>query len=227
MTGQDDDPPVCGSTDTDSGKPCQMRVSDPVERCRYHPDDGDPDVPDGQGAPEGNDNAVGNRGGPGAPDGNYFAVKTGEHMDAKRRLQFLIDEGEEELAQAFANNYVQAIEAGASPEGAMEIATAKAFGRHLERDLIRDQFTRELYHEGEKVADVFDNDRMSAVTSLMREARLLRREEGITANSGQDSGAGGAHGNKDQLIDADAWSDHGQDSDSGAGAGAGTEGGTA
>jgi len=204
----DDGEPICGSTDTASEDPCQMRVSEPGERCRYHPDDGEPDVPANQGAPEGNQNAVGNPGGPGAEEGNYYAVKTGEHMDAKRRLRFLLDEGEEELAQAFANNYVQTIDAGASPQGAFEIATAKAFGRHLERDLIRDQFSRDLYHEGELVAEVFDNDKMSAVTSLMREARLLRREEGITANSGSES-ASKAHANKDQLIDSDAWGEGG------------------
>ena len=58
----DDDKNVCGSAETESGDPCQRPAGwgtshNGEGRCRDHP---------GRGAPEGNDNAVGNKGGPGA-----------------------------------------------------------------------------------------------------------------------------------------------------------------
>lgn len=47
--GQDDEQPVCGSTDTDDSHPCQFPVSDPSDRCHMHPEDGD-GPPDGHGS---------------------------------------------------------------------------------------------------------------------------------------------------------------------------------
>lgn len=65
----DDDRPRCGSTDTNSGDPCRMPVSDPDDRCFMHPEDGsgppeghgsgDPDHTMGDGDQvEGNKNAM-------------------------------------------------------------------------------------------------------------------------------------------------------------------------
>lgn len=133
-------------------------------------------------------------------------MKTGEHTSAKRRLEFLVEEGKEALAQSFADAYLSAIDRGADPQGAVKIATSEAFAEKLERDLISEDFQRDLYHEGELVARVFDNDRASAITSFYRESRLMSREEAIT-NYSRDDGAASAHGNKDRLVDADAWGD--------------------
>jgi len=201
----DDGEPICGrgTGDDGDGPPCERRVSDPGTACFLH---GDQDLPDRYGAPEGNDNAVGNPGGDGAPEGNFFALKTGEHTSAKRRLEFLVEEGEEELAQAFADAYISAIDRGADPQGAVKIATSDAFAEKLERDLVMEDFKRDLYHEGELVARVRDTETMGAITSFYRESRLMSREEAITNHSRNDSGTS-AHGNKDRLVDADAWGD--------------------
>lgn len=202
----DEGTPICARERDTDGEPCERTVSEPGEACYMH---GDQDLPEEKrpGAPEGNDNAVGNEGGPGAPEGNFFALKTGEHTSAKRRLEFLVEQGEEELAQSFADAYISAIDRGADPQGAVKIATSEAFAEKLERDLIAEGFERDLYHEGEHVGRVFDSDRASAVTSFYRESRLMSREEAITNYSRDDGAGASAHGNKDQLIDSDAWGD--------------------
>lgn len=58
----DDEKNVCGSTETKSGEPCQR----PAGWGTSHNGEGRCDDHPGRGAPEGNDNAVGNEGGPGA-----------------------------------------------------------------------------------------------------------------------------------------------------------------
>lgn len=197
----DDGNPICGRPKDSEPGECENVVREPGEACFLH---GDEDLPDRWGAPEGNDNAVGNDGGDGAPEGNFFALKTGEHTSAKRRLEFLVEQGKEDLAQSFADAYLSAIDRGADPQGAVKIATSEAFAEKLERDMIEEDFQRDLYHEGELVARVFDNDRASAITSFYRESRLMAREEAIT-NGSKTGGGTQAHGNKDRLVDADAW----------------------
>lgn len=201
----DDDQPICGrpTGDDQDGDPCRRPVSEPGAACYLHPGDGD--VPDTHGAPEGNQNAVGNKGGPGAPEGNFRALKTGAYVAAKRRLQFILEERGEMEAQVFANYFIQEVESGATPNAAMKIATALAFSDELEEDLISNGFDRPLYQDGKHVADVLEDRKFDAMSSMWREARLLRREEGVTANS-NGGGSSSVHGNKDRLIDQGAWS---------------------
>lgn len=60
----------CGSTDTADGEPCERQIPDDVDRCHLHREGG---PPDDHGAPEGNDNALGNAGGR-PPEGNDNAA---------------------------------------------------------------------------------------------------------------------------------------------------------
>jgi len=61
---------TCGSTDTTDGDPCDRTIPEDADRCYLHREDG---PPDSHGAPEGNDNAVGNAGGQ-PPAGNANAT---------------------------------------------------------------------------------------------------------------------------------------------------------
>lgn len=62
---------TCGSTDTADGEPCERQIPDDDDRCHLHSEGG---PPDGHGAPEGNDNALGNAGGR-PPEGNDNAAR--------------------------------------------------------------------------------------------------------------------------------------------------------
>lgn len=70
--GDADGDPVCGSTDTVDGSACQNPVDSADLTCYLHGADGEPQ---GQGAPEGNTNSVGNDGG--APEGNKNSLSHG------------------------------------------------------------------------------------------------------------------------------------------------------
>lgn len=83
----DDDAPVCGSTDTRDGSPCQRRVSSVGDRCFIHTDDG---PPADHGAPEGNDNGLRNDGG--APPANGNAERHGLYADRSKYYQRLDDD---------------------------------------------------------------------------------------------------------------------------------------
>lgn len=77
--GTEGDAYVCGSTDTNSGDPCQFPVAGPDERCYMHPRDGS-GPPDGHGqAKNGNELAAkaGYEGDNGAPEGNRNAMSHG------------------------------------------------------------------------------------------------------------------------------------------------------
>jgi hypothetical protein len=72
------DQPVCGSTDTTDGSPCQFPVpaDDPDSHCYLHDDDGD-GPPDGHGSGDPGHSKGGNPDAPGAPAGNKRAMTHG------------------------------------------------------------------------------------------------------------------------------------------------------
>lgn len=82
----------CGAP-TQTGSACRRRVDESDERCALHGPDG---LPDGHGAPEGNQHAAGNDGG--APEGNTNAMKHGGFADVERLADRLDTEGREHVA---------------------------------------------------------------------------------------------------------------------------------
>lgn len=197
----------CGSTDTTTGDPCQHTVSDPSDQCYLHPKDGDP--PDA-GAPEGNDNAVGNNGG--APEGNTNAMKHGQYMSLKRRLNTLSDD----QRQRFEVHYTDFMQKAENKGAAVALATTEVIREEVADRLIEAAQDGELWEEVPVVDDNGDpivdpetgepvtkerlrRDDIDALKTLMSELRLGKKYEGI--NDNQDSQAAG-HGNASLL-----WSD--------------------
>jgi len=188
----------CGyPTDDGDGPPCQRLVADD-DRCFMHSDDG---PPADHGAPDGNDFATGNAGGPGAPDGNFHALEFGVHVSLKRQLEFLLEEADDQYVETFANAVVQYVQRGVAIDPATDLAALRALRIRTEERLIRNRFTRSVPAgpDGAPV-EVLDRRALDAQLALLREERLLRREEGLTAVGGDDVVDG--HPNKRLLFDA-------------------------
>jgi hypothetical protein len=201
-------PWTCDSEDTTTGEPCGHKVSDPSDRCHLHPEDGDkPDA----GAPEGNDNAVGNDGG--APEGNTNAMQGGQYMSLKRRLDTLSDE----QRQRFETHYLDFMKKAENKGAAIALATAEVLRESVADRLIRADREGELWEEvpvvddnGEPIIDPetgepvkrerLRRDDIDALKTLMSELRLGKKYEGI--NDNQDTSAAG-HGNASLLWDED------------------------
>lgn len=198
----------CGSEDTSDGSACRCQVSEPGERCHYHPEDSDePDVDGDPGAPEGNDNAVGNDGG--APEGNTNAMKGGQYMSLKRRLETL----SEDQRARFETHYLDFMKKAENKGAAIALATAEVLRESVADRLIRADKDGELWEEipvvddnGEPIIDPetgepvkrerLRRDDIDALKGLMSELRLGKKYEGI--NDNQDSSAAG-HGNAPLL----------------------------
>jgi hypothetical protein len=207
----------CGSEDTSDGSACRNPVSDPSEQCHYHPVDSDePDVDGDPGAPEGNDNAVGNNGG--APEGNTNAMKSGRYMTLKRRL----DTFNEQQRQRFESHYTDFMRKAENQGTAIALATAEVLRESVADRLIEADRDGELWEEipvvdddGEPIIDPdtgepvkkerLRRDDIDALKGLMSELRLGKKYEGINDNAGDSSAAG--HGNANLLWDADDGAD--------------------
>jgi hypothetical protein len=172
---------LCGYI-KDNDEPCELTAgwgTDHVGegRCRYHP---------GRGAPEGNDNAIGNAGDD--QDGNFKALKTGEHTPAERWEEFLEEHAPERFKDFYYGYQAHLREQGANPVEAARIARLWARADYNDTELIKNGFETEQYNdEGVYVGDAFDSDRDSSVIKSERAARLLRREEELTPHSQSES----------------------------------------
>jgi len=196
----------CGSTDTTTGEPCGHTVSDPSDRCHLHPTDGPkPDA----GAPEGNDNAVGNDGG--APVGNTNGMKHGQYMSLERRLSTL----SEDQRQRFEVHYTDFLSKAENKGTAVALATAEVLRESIADRLLEADQNGELWEtvpvtddNGEPVIDPrtgepvtterLRRDDIGALKGLMSELRLGKKYEGI--NDNQDSSTQ-SHGNAALLWD--------------------------
>jgi len=78
---------LCGA-ETTGGTACKRLIDRAEDACFIHSGNG---PPDGFGAPEGNNNAEGNDGGP--PEGNTNAARHGAHMSLDRRLEYINEGG--------------------------------------------------------------------------------------------------------------------------------------
>lgn len=95
--------PICGSTDTGDGSPCQRSVV-LGEWCFMHGEDG---PPADHGAPEDNQNAVGNSGG-GAPELNTNAATHSGYSDPLKHFDRLWGDARDhadELVEGYRNDY--------------------------------------------------------------------------------------------------------------------------
>jgi len=138
-----DEQPTCSAPTDTTGDLCQRPVSTPEDRCYIHADD--EGVPDNHGAPDGNQNAVGNDGG--APAGNTRAVEHGLHMSVKRRLQLFKELGEPEIS-LFESYYVSYHGKVENESEAAALASTAVIRDRLEKHLLLDG----VFYE-DKVAD--------------------------------------------------------------------------
>lgn len=122
-----DGQPRCGSTDTTDGEPCQNPVSDPDDVCFLHGDGG---PPEGHGAPEGNDNAAGNDGGP--MPGNDHAERHGLYSDRSLYFQRLPDD-EQAWVDGLVDAWLADAPFGRANIGGVELLRKAAIDEHKRR----------------------------------------------------------------------------------------------
>ena len=146
----DVDGPVCGSTDTRDGSPCQRRVSSPSDRCFIHSDDG---PPADHGAPEGNTNGLRNDGG--APPANGNAERHGLYADRSKYYRRL-DDNEQAWIDAMVDAWLDDAPFGRDHLGGLELLRKTAIDEHKRR-----QANAYIDREGvitENVVDFNDDD---------------------------------------------------------------------
>jgi len=184
--------------------PCQNPPTE-GERCwieSHTVDPADPpkEVTDGRGAPEGNDNALGNPGGT-APEGNTNAMIHGLHMTAERLLEVMDGREQEELKSAFLEKRERCI----NDRQAFKLAVFDVMETSLMQEII-DEGMHEFIQQGEDPDDGFDRfmqEKIEAMQGFRREQRLGLHYEGASAQHQGSSGNGG-HDNLDLLVkDAD------------------------
>lgn len=182
--------PICGYSETTTDEPCQRPVSDADAYCYMHPPD-DGNLPANHGAPDGNQNAVGNDGGP--PEGNGNAVKHGLFRSLRRRVDAL-DEEQQQVFMGYVHHYK---EQGVEPMQAASLASAHVLKEEVELELF-DDLMKTIYTDAGNAVEVPKSDMMNAWTGFKREIRMTRHHEGLSKHSGGDSLG---HTNLDLLID--------------------------
>lgn len=193
---------VCGSTDTNSGEPCQRRVGHPDAECYDHRGPGAPPGNTnavGHGAPEGNQNAVANDGG--APIGNTNAIRNGRYTSIKRMFLYFQEqygEGAADLYKELFLRYKKMYEGTpfAGTGKAEEMAELACISRVLRGELIEDKMETTRYTESGRAYTALDEPRLNEILKLARETRM-----GISASeSGSGSGSASQSGGLDLGI---------------------------
>lgn len=200
-----DDTPRCGFQKED-GDHCLQPVDVDAAGCEYcyqHPPE-EADIPETRGAPEGNDFAEGNPGGPGAEEGNVNAMKYGLHMSAERLME-VMDERQKEV---FKHRFMEYRDACMNESQAMALAAGAVLREDLladlfERRMEEGSFERTVYTDDGHEYEQFTKDDIQALNGFFRELRLGLHYEGNSAQHQSASSSG--HGNLDALVqDSDA-----------------------
>lgn len=196
-----DDPDLCGYPTTNGEEPCQNPATEDDGSCwlKTHGEDPADFEDDGRGgAPEGNDNAVGNPGNPDAspPDGNWNAMEHRLHMALERRFESFTDE----QIRLFRDYYLEYSERATIDSQAARLASLAVIADDLEDQLLNEGIfykkqiadPDELLAAGrdpdEAFAEVPKKGTVEAYTDALREVRLGLKHEGI---SGPGSGGPG------------------------------------
>ena len=180
--------------------PCQNPATE-GSRCWIESHTEDPEeepgsAEDGRGAPDGNDHALGNDGGP--PEGNVNAMKHGLHMTAER----LLDVMDEDQREVFKHRFLEYRDKCMNDSRAMMLAARAVIEEELHVEVFEgiaeEGFTRTVYTDDGQAYEQFKGDDLKALNALGREIRLGLHYEG---NSAQHRGSGASgHDNLDKLV---------------------------
>jgi len=178
--------------------PCQNQATE-GERCwidshTEEPDEAPVKASDGRGAPEGNDHALGNDGGP--PEGNVNAMKHGLHMTAERLLEVMDDRQQSE----FKNRFLEFSQGTMNDSQAMALAAASVLRIDILESLFDEGLERTTYTEDGQPYQQFKKADIQALNAFFREIRLGLHYEGISA---QHTGGASGHDNLDALVKSD------------------------
>jgi len=179
--------------------PCQNPATE-GSRCWIDAHTEEPDqepvkASDGRGAPEGNQHALGNDGGP--PEGNTNAMKHGLHMTAERLLEVMDERQQEE----FKHRFIEYRDGTLNQSQAMAMAAAAVLRVDILKDLFDQGLERTVYTDTGDPYQQFKKDDLQALQGFFREIRLGLHYEG---NSAQHQGGSSGHDNLDAMVqDAD------------------------
>lgn len=171
---------LCGYNGPEVRHPCKFDEGWGLEHdtgfCKHHNDSGAPSK-----SLEGNQNAVGNDSG--APEGHFRSLKTGDNTSVDRWLEFIDENKDDDFKAIFRGYWERFRDRGADPVVATRLAVLWSKADYNNMELLKEDFMRPMYHEGEYVDDVFDSERDSSALSNEREARMLRREDKLSPKS--------------------------------------------
>lgn len=178
--------------------PCQNPATD-GSRCWIDSHTEDPEeapvkASDGRGAPEGNEHALGNDGGP--PEGNVNAMQHGLHMTAERLLEVM----DERQRSEFKNRFLEFRDGSMNDSQAMALAAASVLRIDILESLFDEGLERTTYTEDGQPYQQFKKADIQALQGFFREIRLGLHYEG---NSAQHTGGAAGHDNLDALVQSD------------------------
>lgn len=159
-------------------------------RCKSHGGNG--------GAPEGNQNAVGEH--DIDQDGNTNAMRHGMYMTIKRKYEAFqrnFGEGAGEFYRERLEEFEQKCDNFSQAES---LATLRSFNALLQQQLINEEFETAYYTDDGTRYKALDTERFGEIKSLQTETRLGLHYEGVSNTSGSSSSA---HGNASQLTAGD------------------------
>lgn len=203
----------CEATAKSTDERCGRAATGDHGKCNYHGGRA--------GAPEGNDNGVGNAGGDGGPPGNTKAMKHGLNMTIERQYRNF-GETEREAFRFYVEYYRTERELDDLVQ-AKRLAIAEVMADRVETDLA-DSMYRMEYSDAGKGYEVPKEGMLDAHMQYITTIRLKQHYEGISRHPSADgnssaaeqflkqlpAGSSGGNEGADPNVDADADSGGGE-----------------